>query len=168
MSNAELESLIIAYLEGTASAVQVVRLRNAIQDSGELRQRFHARVRLHKAQLAYLRSRSDFNARSAVAGLAVFAQRMGRIFAHVSVLALVFVQLRVTLPIEHAGLMLYVEDALAEAASAESSLSGMENLPRLVLSELTESDMPDTSMALPPLTLPELVMPVEVPAQNEA
>lgn len=168
MSNAELESLIIAYLEGTASRVQVVRLRNAIQASGELRQRFHARVRLHKAQLEFLRSRADLDAGSAVSGLAIFAQRAGRIFAQVCVLALVFVQLRVTSPIEHGGLMLYVEDALAEVVSAETVLSGMDALPRLVRGELTEMDMPDTSMALPPLMPPELGMPVEDSASNEA
>ena len=49
MTNAELESLIVLYLEGAASRQQVIRLRDAIKSSPELHQRFQARLRLHRA-----------------------------------------------------------------------------------------------------------------------
>jgi hypothetical protein len=167
MSNAELESLILCYLDGTASREQVVRLRNALQASAEIRRRFHARVRLHKAQMAFLRGRADLDATQAVAGLARFAQRTGRIFAHACVLALVFVQLRVTLPAEYSGLMLYVEDALAEEASAESMfVPSADSMPLALVAEVLPDEIPD--MALPTLTIPDMFKPTEDPGSNEA
>lgn len=166
MSNAELEALILCYLEGTATREQVVRLRNAIQASDEIRQRFHARVRLHKAQMSFLRSRADLDASQAVAGLARFAQRAGRIFAHACVLALVFVQLRVTLPAEYSGLFLYVEDALAEEVTEAVTLPAQESAPLAVVAEAMPEDMPD--MALPALTIPESFNSVEDTSLNEA
>jgi hypothetical protein len=167
MSNAELEALILCYMDGTASREQVVRLRNAIQTSDELRQRFHARVRLHKAQMAYLRGRADLDAAQAVAGLARFAQRAGRIFAHACVLALVFVQLRVTLPAEYSGLMLYVEDALSEEVSPEGvPLPDGDAAPLTVVAGAMPEEMPE--MALPTLTIPDMFNPAEDPGLNEA
>ncbi len=166
MSNAELESLILCYLDGTATREQVVRLRNAIQSSDEIRRRFHARVRLHKAQMSFLSSRADLDAAQAVAGLARFAQRAGRIFAHACVLALVFVQLRVTLPAEYSGLLLYVEDALAEEVSEGVAVPPAASTPLVVLAETMPDDMPD--MALPALTLPDMLSPIDDSSLNEA
>jgi hypothetical protein len=166
MSNAELEALILCYLDGTATRDQVVRLRNALQASPEIRQRFHARVRLHKAQMAFLRGRADLDAAQAVAGVARFAQRAGRIFAHACVLALVFVQLRVTLPAEYSGLMLYVEDPLAEEVTAEGvTVPPTDSMP-IVVAEVMPDEMPE--MALPALTIPDMFNPVEDPGLNEA
>jgi hypothetical protein len=166
MSNAELEALIFCYLDGTATRDQVVRLRNALQASPEIRQRFHARVRLHKAQMAFLRGRADLDAAQAVAGVARFAQRAGRIFAHACVLALVFVQLRVTLPAEYSGLMLYVEDPLAEEVTAEGvTVPPTDSMP-IVVAEVMPDEMPE--MALPTLTIPDMFNPVEDPGLNEA
>ncbi|MEY3829300.1 MAG: hypothetical protein RL636_1001 [Verrucomicrobiota bacterium] len=166
MSNAELEALILCYLDGTATRDQVVRLRNALQASPEIRQRFHARVRLHKAQMAFLRGRADLDAAQAVAGVARFAQRAGRIFAHACVLALVFVQLRVTLPAEYSGLMLYVEDPLAEEVTAEGvTVPPTDSMP-IVVAEVMPDEMPE--MALPTLTIPDMFNPVEDPGLNEA
>jgi hypothetical protein len=144
----------------------VVRLRNALQASPEIRQRFHARVRLHKAQMAFLRGRADLDAAQAVAGVARFAQRAGRIFAHACVLALVFVQLRVTLPAEYSGLMLYVEDPLAEEVTAEGvTVPPTDSMP-IVVAEVMPDEMPE--MALPTLTIPDMFNPVEDPGLNEA
>ncbi|PAZ01794.1 MAG: hypothetical protein CAK89_08285 [Opitutia bacterium AMD-G3] len=166
MSNAELEALILCYLDGTATRDQVVRLRNALQASPEIRQRFHARVRLHKAQMAFLRGRAYLDAAQAVAGVARFAQRAGRIFAHACVLALVFVQLRVTLPAEYSGLMLYVEDPLAEEVTAEGvTVPPTDSMP-IVVAEVMPDEMPE--MALPTLTIPDMFNPVEDPGLNEA
>lgn len=167
MSNAELESLILCYLEGTATREQVLRLRNAIQSSEATRQRFHARVRLHKAQMAYLRGRADLDASQAVAGLARFAQQAGRVFAHACVLALVFVQLRVTLPAEYSGLMLYVEDAMTEQVSADAvAVPASDAAALAVVAEAMPDEMPE--MALPTLTIPDMFNPVEDPGLNEA
>jgi hypothetical protein len=167
MSNAELESLILCYLDGTATREQVVRLRNALQASPAIRQRFHARVRLHKAQMAFLRGRADLDAAQAVAGLARFAQRAGRVFAHTCVLALVFVQLRVTLPAEYAGRMLYVVDSLEEAASVDGvTVPPPDSMPLAVVAEVMPDEMPET--ALPTLTIPDMFNPMEDPGLNEA
>ena len=166
MSNAELEALILCYLDGTATREQVLRLRNALQASPEIRQRFHARVRLHKAQMAFLRGRADLNAAQAVAGVARFAQRAGRIFAHACVLALVFVQLRVTLPAEYSGLMLYVEDPLAEETTAEGVTVPPTDAMPIAIAEVMPDEMPE--MALPTLTIPDMFNPAEDPGLNEA
>ncbi len=167
MSNAELESLILCYLDGTASREQVVRLRNALQASAEIRRRFHARVRLHKAQMAFLRGRADLDASQAVAALSRFAQRAGRIFAHACVLALVFVQLRVTLPAEYSGRMLYVVDALAEESSVEGvTVPSADSMPLAVVAEVMPDEMPE--MALPTLTIPDMFKPMEDLGLNEA
>jgi hypothetical protein len=166
MSNAELESLILCYLDGTATREQVVRLRNVIQSSDEMRQRFHARVRLHKAQMAFLRGRADLDANQAMAGISRFAQRAGRIFAHACVIALVFVQLRVTLPAEYSGLFLYVEDALADDTAETVTVPNQEAAPLAALAEVMPEDMPD--MALPTFTAPDMFNPLEETGLNEA
>lgn len=166
MSNAELESLILCYLDGSATREQVVRLRDAIQSSPEMRRRFHARVRLHQAQMAILRGRADLDAQQAMAGISRFAQRAGRVFAHACVIALLFVQLRVTLPSECSGLLLYVEDALAEEASEMVALPPQESMPLAALAEAMPDEMPD--MALPTFTAPDMFNPVEDPGLNEA
>ena len=98
MSNSEFESLVVGYLEGTASQVQIVRLRDAIKSSPAMQQRFHSRLRLHQAQLSVLRRREDSSFMTAMLWLQGFAQRSGRSFAHLCLLALVFVELRVTIP----------------------------------------------------------------------
>lgn len=54
MSTSEFESLLAHYLEGTASAAQLARLRDALGASTLLRRRFQSAVRLHRAQCGYL------------------------------------------------------------------------------------------------------------------
>jgi hypothetical protein len=116
--------------------------------------------------MAFLRGRADLDAAQAVAGVARFAQRAGRIFAHACVLALVFVQLRVTLPAEYSGLMLYVEDPLAEEVTAEGvTVPPTDSMP-IVVAEVMPDEMPE--MALPTLTIPDMFNPVEDPGLNEA
>ncbi|MEY4272572.1 MAG: hypothetical protein RL250_1438, partial [Verrucomicrobiota bacterium] len=95
MSNAELEALIVQYLEGSATRAQIVRLRDAIKSSPEMQQRFQARLRLHRAQMAYLAGRERRSPRQAMLWLHAFAQRAGRTFAHLCLLALIFVELQV-------------------------------------------------------------------------
>lgn len=94
----EFDALVHAYLDGDASASQIVALRDALRARPELRARLAALVRLHRAQSAVLgRGRSTPFA-DALAGLAKFADRAGRFLAHACVLALVFVELDVAMP----------------------------------------------------------------------
>ena len=161
MSNAELESLIVGYLEGTASRAQVIRLRDAIKSSPEMSQRFQARLRLHRAQLSFLRHKEDRSVAGAMLWLHQFSQRVGRSFAHLCLLALVFVQLRVTIPAEYSGLLFYVEAPVAE----ESTALEPERVPVILAEPAQEADgtlgagTPDVVM--PAVVMPDAVSPTE-------
>lgn len=94
----DFDALVFAYLDGDATAQQVIALRDALQREPELRPRLAALVRLHRAQAAVLgRARTSALA-EALAGLRRFADRAGRFLAHACVLALVFVELDVAMP----------------------------------------------------------------------
>ncbi len=168
MSNSEFESLVAGYLEGTATQVQVVRLRDAIKSSPAMQQRFHSRLRLHQAQLSVLRRREDSSFRSAMLWLQGFAQRSGRSFAHLCLLALVFVELRVTIPAEYSGLLFYVEAAGIEEPSAEEQemplIAFVDNGLEFEVS--MGAEMPD--MTIPSLVMPDIVTPADEPTVNEA
>ena len=109
MSNAELDTLILVYLDGSATRDQVIRLRDAIKTSPEVAHRFQARLRLHRAQLSFLRHKEGRSSTGAIFGLHRYAQRFGRVCAHLCLLALVFVELRVVIPAEYSGLLCYVD-----------------------------------------------------------
>jgi hypothetical protein len=171
MSNAELEALILQYLDGTATRQQVIRLRDAIKSSPELHQRFQARLRLHRAQMAFLADQQVRSPRQAMLWLHGFAQRAGRSFAHLCLLALVFVELRVRIPDEYSGLVLYAETSVVEEMPAMPEMpiladgpAGMAlvNLDLPVEIELPNGELRD--MVVPDLTQPELLQqadPVE-------
>ena len=167
MTNAELESLIVLYLEGAASRQQVIRLRDAIKSSPELHQRFQARLRLHRAQMAYLSKQEGCSPRQAMLWLHGFAQRAGRTFAHLCLLALVLVELQVTIPAEYSGLLSYVD-----APAAEEQVLGGNEVPLRLLTEAVQDldlsqavEVPDLTM--PNLVLPEMAMPSEEPTSGE-
>ena len=90
MSAAEFETLVALFLEGNASAEQVARLRAAMSASPALRVRFQASARLHQAQLACLSRREERSSAGVMSWLHAYGQRMGRSFAHLCLLALVF------------------------------------------------------------------------------
>jgi len=167
MSASEFESLVAAFLEGNASESQVARLRSALGRSAELRARFQSRVRLHKAQLNFLSRREERSLSGVMTWLHAFAQRMGRSFAHLCLLALVLVELQVTIPAEYSGLLAYVDAPAAE----EQALPGAEMPLRLVTDavqdfDLSQSvDVPDLTM--PNFVMPEMAMPVEEPSAVE-
>jgi hypothetical protein len=129
MSNAELESLIVQYLEGTATRTQVVRLRDAIKSSPAMQQRFQARLRLHRAQMAFLADRERRSPHQAMLWLHAFAQRVGRSFAHLCLLALVFVELQVRIPAEYSGLVLYAETAVADEMPEMGEMPTLTEMP---------------------------------------
>ena len=154
MSTSEFESLVATFLEGNASDAQVARLRAALGRSAELRARFQSRVRLHKAQLSFLSRREERSLAGVMAWLQAFAQRMGRSFAHLCLLALVLVELQVTIPAEYSGLLSYVDAPTAE----EQALDGVELPLRLVTDAVQDFDL-SQAVEVPDLTMPNLVMP---------
>ena len=161
MSTTEFESLVAAFLEGNASESQLARLRSALGQSAELRARFQSRVRLHKAQLNFLSRREERSLAGVMGWLHAFAQRMGRSFAHLCLLALVLVELQVTIPAEYSGLLSYVDAPAAE----EQVLGGAEMPLRLLSDSVQEFDL-SQPLEVPDLTMPNLVMP-EMASPNE-
>lgn len=162
MSASEFESLVASFLEGTATDAQIARLRAALGQSAELRARFQSRVRLHKAQLSFLSRREERSLSGVMSWLHAFAQRMGRSFAHLCLLALVLVELQVTIPAEYSGLLSYVDSA----ASEEQVLPGAEVPLRLVTDISQDFDL-SQSVEVPDLTMPNFVMPDMVMPTDE-
>lgn len=168
MSNAELESLIVLYLEGTASRQQVIRLRDAIKSSPEMHQRFQARLRLHRAQMAYLAKQDVRSPRQAMLWLHGFAQRAGRSFAHLCLLALVFVELQVRLPDEVSGLVLFTDISAVEEMPEMGEMPVLADAPGGMALVNVESpgdfELPKGEVhdrVVPHLTPPDLLQPVE-------
>ena len=163
MSTSEFESLVAAFLEGNATEAQVARLRSALGNSAELRSRFQSRVRLHKAQLSFLSRREERSLSGVMTWLHAFGQRMGRSFAHLCLLALVLVELQVTIPAEYSGLLSYVDVQDAE----EQVMPGTEAPLRLVTDSLQDFDL-SQSVEIPDLTMPNFVMPdMAMPADEQ-
>jgi hypothetical protein len=168
MSNAELESLIVLYLEGAASRQQIIRLRDAIKSSPEMHQRFQARLRLHRAQMAYLAKQESRSPRQAMLWLHAFAQRAGRSFAHLCLLALVFVELQVRLPDEVSGLVLFTDISAVEEMP---EMGAMPTLPEVAGMALVNIELPADfelpkgevhDMVVPHLAPPELLQSTEL------
>jgi hypothetical protein len=161
MSTSEFESLVAAFLEGNASETQVARLRAALGQSPELRARFQSRVRLHKAQLSFLSRREERSLAGVMSWLHAFGQRMGRSFAHLCLLALVLVELQVTIPAEYSGLLSYVD------APAEEQVLGGAELPLRLLTDSVQDFDPSQSIEVPDITMPNFVMPDMVMPTDE-
>ncbi len=168
MSNAELESLIVLYLEGSASRSQVVRLRDAIKSSPEMHQRFQARLRLHRAQMAYLVKQETASPRQAMLWLHAFAQRAGRSFAHLCLLALVFVELQVRIPAEYSGLVLYAEtsagDDMPEMGEMPTLVEAPGGVATVTIDLPADLDLPRGEihdMVMPNLSQPDLLQSIE-------
>jgi len=155
MSAAEFETLVALFLEGNASAEQVARLRAAMSASPALRARFQASARLHQAQLACLSRREERSSAGVMSWLHAYGQRMGRSFAHLCLLALVFVELQVTIPAEYSGLLSYVE----EQAPAEEPVLGSTEMPVRLITEIVQEAELGQAVEVPELTMPVLVMP---------
>ena len=154
MSTSEFESLVATFLEGNASESQVARLRTALGQSPELRARFQSRVRLHKAQLSFLSGREERSLAGVMTWLYAFGQRMGRSFAHLCLLALVLVELQVTIPAEYSGLLSYVD-----APAAEGQVLGGAEVPLRLLTDAVQDFDLSQSVEIPDLTMPNFVMP---------
>jgi hypothetical protein len=168
MSAAEFESLVALFLEGNASADQVARLRAALSASPALRARFQASARLHRAQLACLSHREERSTAGVMSWLHAYGQRMGRSFAHLCLLALVLVELQVTIPAEYSGLLAYVE---AQVPAEEPVLGAAEMPVRLITDAAKEAELTQsveaTELSMPVLVMPEKVAPTDEPVAVE-
>ena len=167
MSTSEFESLLAAFLEGNATESQLVRLRAALGQSPELRVRFQSRVRPHRAQLSFLSPRQERSISGVMIWLHAFGQRMGRSFAHLCLLALVMVELQVTIPAEYSGLLSYVE-----APAAEAQVLGGNDVPlRLLTDSIQDFDLSQavegSELTMPNFVMPEMAMPVDEPSAVE-
>ena len=167
MSATEFEALVALFLEGNASAEQIARLRAALGASPALRARFQAHARLHRAQLACLSHREERSTAGVMTWLHAYGQRMGRSFAHLCLLALVFVELQVTIPAEYSGLLAYVEPS-----AAEETVLGAADMPvRLITDIVQEADLSQAAeapeLAMPVLVMPEMVAPADEPVVVE-
>ena len=167
MSTSEFESLVVAFLEGNASESQVTRLRAVLGQSPELRVRFQSRVRLHKAQLSFLSRREERSISGVMIWLHAFGQRMGRTFAHLCLLALVLVELQVTIPAEYSGLLSYVD-----APAAEAQVLGGTDIPlRLITDSIQDFDLSQgvegSELTMPNFVMPEMAMPADEPSAVE-
>ena len=119
-ANRDFDALVFAYLDGDASAQQVVALRDALRSDPSRRARLAALIRLHRAQSAVLGRAKVAPFAAALAGLRQFADRAGRCLAHACLLALVFVELDVSVP--GVDMRAWVEvDAVVVAETSDSA-----------------------------------------------
>lgn len=154
MSAGEFDSLVAAFLDGSANAEQVARLRSVLLRSPELRARFQSRFRLHKAQLNFLSRQEERSLEGVMLWLHAFGRRMGRSFAHLCLLALVMVELQVTIPAEYSGLLSYVD-----APAAEEVVPVAGDMPLRLLSEVVQDFEISQGAEVPDLPMPGAVMP---------
>ena len=98
IQHANFDKAAFAYLNGDATAKDVIALRDTLRTNPDLRSRFTALVRLHRAQSIVLARRSPLSFAGVLKSLREFANRAGRFFAHACVLVLVVVELDVAVP----------------------------------------------------------------------
>ena len=100
--------------------------------------------------------------------LHAYGQRMGRSFAHLCLLALVLVELQVTIPAEYSGLLAYVE---AQVPAEEPVLGAAEMPVRLITDAAKEAELTQsveaTELSMPVLVMPEKVAPTDEPVAVE-
>ena len=112
MTEAEFNRLVEQYLDRSATAAEVARLREGLLGSPELQQRFRQREKLYQAQVKCLAEVGHSGQTWVRAWLLGFAQRFNRYATGLCLLAMVLVQTRVTLDTDYRGLNLYVLDGI--------------------------------------------------------
>ncbi len=137
MNLQEFQSLVANYLDGSASPEEIHRLREMMDQSPTLRRLFRRQFMLHRLQVRFLSQRKENQAGPAISWLGLFAGRMSRLAAYLCLLAVVFVQARLSLPAEYSGLMLYVQEGATEYAEpTPEDFAPFEVMPQ---SSMTES-----------------------------
>ncbi len=120
MSEVEFNQLVDNYLERTASAAEVARLRELLLGSPEFTRRFKQREKLHRAQLQCLAEYKRKDWKWIQSWLLSCAQRFNRTASYICLLMLVLVQTRVTLDTDYKGLNLYVINSISGQESADA------------------------------------------------
>lgn len=114
MSLMEFENLVERYLEGNISRGEEVRLLKLIQESPEFKNRFKAKVRLHQAMNQCLGQNKTKQAYLSFTWLQIYVKRMSQVASYACLIALVFVQFRVTLPSEYSGALYHLGAVMAD------------------------------------------------------
>ena len=143
MSFAEFENLVERYLDGNISRAEEARLLELIKESADFKNRFKARVRLHQAMNKCLAADKTKQAHLSFAWLRVYVKRMSQVASYACLIALVFVQLRVTLPAEYSGALYNLSAALSD--ESDDFLDGISTTEMLANSE--PDDVSDMGMS---------------------
>ncbi len=114
MSLSEFENLVERYLEGNISRVEELRLLELIKEFPEFKNRFKAKVRLHEAMNKCLATNKTKQAYLSFAWLRIYVKRMSQVASYACLAALVFVQLRVTMPAEYSGALYHLGAVISD------------------------------------------------------
>lgn len=144
MSLSEFENLVERYLEGNISRAEELRLLKLVQETPEFKNRFKAKVRLHQAMNQCLSSDKTKQASLSFAWLRVYVKRMSQVASYACLIALVFVQFRVTLPSEYSGALYYLTATMSDdTGDFMEGISSDEILANSSQDEINDIGMPD-------------------------
>jgi len=143
VSFTEFENLVERYLDGNISRVEEARLLELIKESPDFLNRFKAKVRLNQAMKQCLATHQTKQAYHSFAWLRVYVKRMSQVASYACLIALVFVQLRVTLPSEYTGALYNLGAVMAD--EADDFVDGISTSEMLANSE--PDDLPDMGMS---------------------
>ena len=155
MSFTEFENLVERYLDQTISRAEEARLLELIKESPDFKNRFKAKVRLHQALNQCLVENKTKQAYLSFAWLRVYVKRMSQVASYACLIALVFVQLRVTLPSEYTGALYNLGAAMVD--DADDFVDGISTSEMLANSE--QDDMSD--MGMPDFDTSEIASPMD-------
>jgi hypothetical protein len=114
MSLVEFENLVERYLEKTISRAEETRLLELIQESPEFEKRFKVKVRLYEAMNQCLSEKKSHQAYLSFTWLKIYVNRLSKVASYSCLIALVFVQLRVTLPAEYSGVLYRLNEVMSD------------------------------------------------------
>ena len=155
MSFTEFENLVERYLEGNISRTEETRLLELIKESADFKNRFKAKVRLHQAMNKCLAENKTKQAYLSFAWLRLYVKRMSQAASYACLIALVFVQLRVTLPSEYTGALYNLAAAMVD--DADDFVDGISTTEMLANSE--QDDMSD--MGMPDFDTSDIASPMD-------
>jgi hypothetical protein len=144
VSLAEFENLVERYLDKTISRAEEARLLELIQESPEFKKRFKVKVRLHEAVNRCLSENNSTKTYFSFAWLNVYVNRMSKVASYTCLIAMAFVQLRVTLPVEYTGMMYSLSEAINDDKSDfRDNFYSEEILANSEIDDMSDWGMPD-------------------------
>ena len=144
MSFTEFENLVERYLDQTISRAEEARLLDLIKESPEFKNRFKAKVRLHQTMNQCLATNKTKQAYLSFAWLRIYVKRMSQVASYACLIALVFVQFRVTLPSEYSGALYHLSAAISdEADDFADGISTSDMLANSEQDEMSDLGMPE-------------------------